>query len=171
MSEEDPREDLEEWRIRRDEWATKGQPGDPYLNEDGELPIEEQWHRGEVNAALETLKTAGPLATLPIGLVLLFLNLSLGDWVWYVFGVLPIAFYGLYFWLPLKMRWRSDLALRLPGGRALQGREKRKYLLVAALFALFLADRMAGSLLSGWAMDQVYAAVDGWVIPWPWDWF
>jgi len=41
----------------------------------------------------------------------------------------------------------------------------------ALLMALFLADRMAGSILSGWAMDQVYAAVEGWVIPWPWDWF
>ncbi|MEM7689963.1 MAG: hypothetical protein AAF291_13155 [Pseudomonadota bacterium] len=56
-------------------------------------------------------------------------------------------------------------------GRALQGRAKRKYLRAAALMALFLADRMAGSILSGWAMDQVYEAVDGWVIPWPWDWF
>ncbi|MEM7703455.1 MAG: hypothetical protein AAF251_16070 [Pseudomonadota bacterium] len=171
MTHKDTRQDLEEWREARDEWATKGGPGDPYLDEDGELPIDEQWHRGNVTAALETFKTVGPFALLPVGLVLLFLNLLLGDWVWYLFGFLPIAFYALFFWIPLKMRWRSELALRLPGGRALQGREKRKYLLAASLMALFLADRMAGSLLSGWAMDQVYAAVEGWVIPWPWDWF
>ncbi|MEO0419857.1 MAG: hypothetical protein AAF249_13415 [Pseudomonadota bacterium] len=41
----------------------------------------------------------------------------------------------------------------------------------ASFIALFLAERMAGSILSGWAMDHVYATADGWVIPWPWDWF
>ena len=108
---------------------------DPYLDENGELPVEEQHHRAKVDAAIETLKFAFPALIIPVGLVMFGLSLFVGAGVWKLIILLPFLYYFAIVATPLVARLRKGGELRLPGHAPLTGAQKRNALIASLIAA------------------------------------
>lgn len=120
---------------------------DPYLDENGELPIEEVHHRQKVDAAMGAVQVAGPFVIIPVALIFLLASLVLGDWVWDFLIVLPVAFMAAIFAVPIIARMRQKGDLKVLDFGVLKGREKRTALLMAlALMVIAVILAMYGGI-------------------------
>lgn len=154
----------DEERDRRPIWE---RVEDPYLNNDGELPDEERWHREKVSALLDTYKTVGVFGLIPLGLIVLFLSLFLGDWVWSLMLVFPLALFVAPILIPVIARWRSKTPMRSLDGTKLTEGQKARTLLVGTL--LVLASVLIGEF-GGQIGFQLREWIMKWTIPWPSQW-